>query len=173
MDPDTAKAILSHHDGLRSWPQPFSFSTPQGDVDLSVAIGESAQTPNNVGDFQPTEYPVWPYHQPVYRFDPRYYFGADAQKSLVFDLRKSLVGVNYFANNVNERKLYTAIRLVCSFSKVLGKNTLYRDKCFMKIGTPVEPIKVRGSSTFDRLGNVKLKRNNKKKKKKNGTQKFR
>ena len=51
------------------------------------------------------------------------------------------------------------------FSKILSKNTLYRDECFMKIGTPVEPIKVRGSTTFDRLGNAKLKRKKKKKKK--------
>ena len=82
MDQDTAEAILSHHDGLRSWPQPFT-----------VAIGETARTPDNVGDSQPSEYPSWPYHQPVYRFDPRYYSGEVAQQSLMSDIRKSLVGV--------------------------------------------------------------------------------
>ena len=70
-------------------------------------------------------------------------------------------------------RTYTAVCLICSFSKVLSKNALYRGECFMKIDNPVEPIKVRGSPTFDRLGNVKLKRNKKKKKKKNGTQNFR
>ena len=60
MEVETADAILGHHDGLRSWPQPFLFSTPDGVVDLSVAIGDNACTPENVGLYQPDHYPPWP-----------------------------------------------------------------------------------------------------------------
>ena len=79
------------------------------------------------------------------------------------NIRKSLVGVNSFSNHDRDRDLYTAVCIICSFSKILSKNTLYRDECFMKIGTPVEPTKVRGSTTFDRIGHAKLKRKKKKK----------
>ena len=163
MEVETADAILGHHDGLRSWPQPFLFSTPDGVVDLSVAIGDNACTPENVGLYQPDQYPSWPYHKPVYRFDPHLYCGEKDQTSLLCDVRSCLPGVNFFSNSVNGRNSYTSVRLVCSFSKKLSKNTLYRDECFMKFGVPVEPRKVRETSTFKRLDNAKLKRKKKNK----------
>ena len=155
IDLDTAVAILSHHGGLRNWPQPFTFPTPHGDVDVTVAIGEKAQTPDNVSEYQPAVYPSWQYHKPVYRFDPWYYCGKNAQQSLMSDIRKSLVDVNFFSNQVRDRDLYTNICLICSFSKILSKNTHCRDECSIQIGIPVEPTKIRGSITFDRLDHSK------------------
>ena len=57
MEVVTAEAILAQHNDLMSWPQPFLFSSSDGDVDLSVAIGENARTPDNVSHYQPDYYP--------------------------------------------------------------------------------------------------------------------
>jgi hypothetical protein len=125
MEEETADAILAHHDSLRSWPQPFMFDTPHGLVDLTCAMGKNASTPENVAMYQPAVYPSWPYHQSVYCFDPKSYCGRCAKEQLIFDIRKSLVGVNFFSNNTHDCKLYRMIKLVCSFSKQLSKATLY------------------------------------------------
>ena len=108
MEVKTADAILGHHDGLRSWPQQFLFSTPGGLVDLSVAIGDDACTPENVGLYQPDQYPSWPYHNPVYRFDPHLYSGEKDQTSLLCDVRSCLPGVNFFSNSISGRHTYTS-----------------------------------------------------------------
>ena len=92
MDVNTAEAILAHHDGLRSWPQPFTFVTPDGDVDLTVAIGENARTPDNVSHYQPSVYPFWPRNKPVYRFDPWFYRGKKDKKLLFLTFAKVLLG---------------------------------------------------------------------------------
>ena len=161
MEQETADAILNHHDSLRSWPQPFMFDTPHGLIDLTCAIENHASTPENVSMYQPYVYPSWPYHQPVYRFDPKLYCGRGAKERLIFDIRKSLVGVNFFSNNTRDCQLYRMNKLVCSFSRKLPKTTLCQEECFMKCGTLVEPIKACGSTPFDRLDHPKLKRNKK------------
>ena len=74
------------------------------------------------------------------------------------DVRRCLVGGFIFSNKNNERKMYKTIRLICSFSKKLSKETLYHDECFMKIGTPVETTKRVGSTPFDRMDNHKMKK---------------
>ena len=40
MNADTASSIVSHHNNLRSWRQPFMFPTRDGLVDLLLAIGK-------------------------------------------------------------------------------------------------------------------------------------
>ena len=78
------------------------------------------------------------------------------------DVKRSLVGINYFLDNKYDTDLYRVVRLVCSFSKKkLKKATLYKDECFMKVGTKKEPLKVLGLATFDCLGNSRLKRSKK------------
>ena len=57
MNTDTADAILGHHNGLRSWRQPFIFTTREGIVDRSLAIGDKAAAPSNVCHYQPDNYP--------------------------------------------------------------------------------------------------------------------
>ena len=157
MNADTASSILSHHNNLRSWRQPFMFPTRDGLVDLSPAIGDKAATPENVSHYQPDDYPNWPKCRPVYRFDPTSYIGAADEVKLINDVKRSFVGVNYFLDNKYDTDQYRVVRLVCSFSKKLKKDTTYQDKCFMKVGTKMEPLKGRGMSTFDRLHNAKLK----------------
>ena len=163
MDLLTADAIIAHHNNLRSWPQAFKFATSHGLVDLSVSIGDNASTPTNVSMYQPSVYPSWRCHRPVYRFDPNCYSGAEAEKQLVYDVRRSLLGVNFFANNSYDTNLHRTVRLVCSFSKTLSKTTLYKDEYFTRVDTKLELMKRSGSSTFDRLDNSKLKRKKKKK----------
>ena len=124
-------------------------------------IGDKAATPPNVCHYQPNNYPIFPKCRPVYRFDPKSYCGAVDKTKLMNDVKRSLVGDNCFLDNKYDTDLYRVVRLVCSFSKKLKKATLYKDKCFMKVGTKTEPLKVRGLATFDRLGNAKLKRSKK------------
>ena len=104
-------------------------------------------------------YPNWPKCRPVYRFDPTWYIGAADEVKLINDVKRSLVGVNYFLDNKYDTDQYRVVRLVCSFSKKLKKATTYKDDCFMKVGTKMEPLKGRGMPTFDRLHNAKLKSN--------------
>ena len=156
MNTETADAILVHHNGLRSWRQPFMFATPHGLVDLSVF--DKATTPKNVSQYQPIDYPNWPRSLPVYWFDPDSYCGDDNETKLIYGVKRDLIGVNFFLNNIYDTTLYHNIRLICSFSKTLSKTMLYKDKCFMKADTKVEPLKVRGSATFDQLDNPKSKR---------------
>ena len=89
------------------------------------------------------------------------YCGAVDETKLVNDIKRSLVDINYFIDHKYDTDLHRVIRLVCSFSKKLKKATLYKDECFMKVGTKTEPLKVRGLATFDRLENSKLKRSKK------------
>merc|ERR1711966_66468 len=56
MNADTASSIVSHHNNLRSWRQPFMFPTRDGLVDLSLAIGDKAATPKHVSHYQPDDY---------------------------------------------------------------------------------------------------------------------
>ena len=102
MNTDTADAIVGHHSGLRSWRQPFMFATRAGLVDLSLAIDDKAATPPNVCHYQPDDYPNWPKCRPVYRFDPKSYFGAIDETKVMNDVKRSLVGVNYFLDNKYE-----------------------------------------------------------------------
>ena len=157
MNADTASSLLSQHNNLRSWRQPFMFPTRDGLVDLSLAIGKKAATPANVSHYQPDNYPHWPKCRPVYRFDPTWYIGAADEVKLINDVKRSLVGVNYFLDNKYDTDQYRVVRLVCSFSNKLKKATTYKDECFMKVGTKMEPLKGRGLPTFDRLDNPKLK----------------
>ena len=124
MEQETADAILNHHDSLMSLPQPFLFDTSHGVVDLSCAIGRNAATPENVAMYQPAAYPSWQYHHPVYRFDPESYSGRSSEEQLIRDVKKTLVGVNYFSNNSRDCKLYRMVKLVCSFLRKLPKTTL-------------------------------------------------
>ena len=157
MNADTASSLVSRHNNLRSWRQLFMFPTCDGLVDLSLAIGKKAATPKNVSHYQPDYYPNLPKCRPVYRFDPTLYFGAEDEEKLINDVKRSLVGVNYFLDNKYNNDDYFVVRLVCSFSKKLKKDTKYKEECFMKVGTKMEPLKGRGLSTFDRFDNAKLK----------------
>ena len=123
MNTDTVDAIVGHHNGLRSWRQPFMFATREGLVDLSLAIGDKAATPPNVCHYQPDGYPNWPKRRPVYRFGPKSYFGAVDETKLMNGVKRSLVGVNYSLDNKYDTDLYRVVRLVCSFSKKLKKAT--------------------------------------------------
>ena len=140
MNADTAYSIMGHHNVLGSWRQPFMFATRDGLVDLSLAIGDKAATPKNVSHYQPDDYPNWPKCRPVYRFDPTSYVGADDEMKLINKVKRSLVGVNYFLDNKHDTDQYRVVRLVCSFSKKLKKETKYKEKCFMKVGTKMEPL---------------------------------
>ena len=158
MEVITANAILEQHNELMSWPQPFLL-TSDGTVDLSVAIGINARTPNNVSHYQPYSYPTFDSGRitTCYRFDPSCYCGAKDQNLIMSHVKQSLPGVSFFTNNNTKGKRHKTIRLVCSFSKKLSKETLYQDECFMKIGTPLEPTKRLGSNPFGRMDHQKLK----------------
>ena len=132
MDLQTADAIIAHHNNLRSWPQAFKFATSHGLVDLSVSIGNNASTSTNVSMYQPSVYPSWRCHRPVYRFDPNCYSGAEAEKKLVYDVRRSLLGVNFFANNSYDTNFHRTVRLMCSFSKTLKKKHSIRTNASWK-----------------------------------------
>ena len=94
-------------------------------------------------------------------FDPESYCGDGDETKLINAVERSLVGVNFFFNNAYATRLYYFVRLICFFSKTLSKTTLYKDGCFMKVGTKAELLKVRGYAPFDRLDNSKMKRRKK------------
>ena len=85
-------------------------------------------------------------------FDPKSYCGAVDETKLINDVKRSLVGVNFLFNDKYENRLYRVVRLVCSFS-----TTLYKDKCFVKVGTKPGPLKVCGHASFGCLDDSKTK----------------
>ena len=114
MNTDTADAILAHHNSLRSWRQPFMFTTPHGLVGLSVLIGDKATTQKNASQYQTADYPNWSRSLPIYRFDPASYCDQADEKKLIYYVKQSLVGVNFF-----QTILVALIYIVTSISSAI------------------------------------------------------
>ena len=134
------------------------FKTRQGYVNLATALGPNARTPDHATN-QPAKYPTFKRcrSKTFYRFDPEDYSGIDCKDRLVNDVRASLPGASYFANNMNAGVSYSTIRIICSFGKMMSTKTEYRENSFMKVGTKMETNKVVRSSPFTRMPNPKLK----------------
>ena len=134
------------------------FKTPHGYVNLATALGPNARTPDHATN-QPAKYPSFKRcrSKTFYRFDTEEYSGIDCKDRLVNNVRASLPGASYFANNMNEGVSYSTIQIICLFGKLLSTKTEYRADSFMKVGTKMETNKVVRSSAFKRMGNPKLK----------------
>ena len=131
MNTETADDILGHHNGLRSWRQPFMFVTREGLVDLSLAVGDKAATQPNVSHYQPDGYPNWPKCHPVYRFDlSKSHCGTVDETKLFNNVKQSLVGVNFFLDNKYDTCLYRFVRLVCSFLKTVSNTNVLQGRMF-------------------------------------------
>ena len=110
MEVSTASKLLASHVGLQTWPQSFMFKTPHGYVNLATALGPNARTPDHATN-QPDKYPSFERcrSKTFYRFDTEDYSGIDCKDRLVNDVRASLPGASYFANNMNECMSYSTI----------------------------------------------------------------
>ena len=157
---NTVNTILSHHEQLMQWDQPFLFKTENGIVDLSSAIGKHACTPSNASN-QPEKYPSFRYskHNTFYRFDPGKYLGMESHEQLMMDVRSSLTGAKYYNKRLEDRSHYSVQELNCLFRAVTNTQVEYKEKTFMKSGTLLEPDKQQGQDLFPRMDNAKLKKN--------------
>ena len=126
MEVSTASKLLACHVGLQTWPQTFMFKTPHGYVNLATALGPNARTRDH-STIQPAKYRTFIRcrSKTFYRFDTQDYSGIDCKDRLVNDVRASLPGASYFANNMNEGVSYSTIQIICSFGKLLSTKTEY------------------------------------------------
>ena len=80
----TVQAILSHHEYLMEWDQPFLFRTADGIINVASVIGTGADTPDEARN-QPFHYPQFchPKHTTHYRFDSETYKGKNSLELLL------------------------------------------------------------------------------------------
>ena len=101
MSLPTVQALLSHHDDLMEWDQPFLFRTADGIINLAPAIELEAHTPNDARN-QPSHYPQFRHtkHTTHYRFDPEIYNEKDSLERLLKDVRSSLNGAKFWSRSL-------------------------------------------------------------------------
>ena len=119
MSLPTVQALLSHHDDLMEWVQPFLFRTADGIINLAPVIGPEAHTPDDARN-QPSHYPQFCHtkHTTHYRFDPEIYNGKDSLERLLKDVRSSLNGAKFWSNRLVSRSNYSIQELTCSLHAV-------------------------------------------------------
>ena len=158
MDSSTANVILALHRDLQSWTQPFWFEMNNIKLDLSLAIGPKASTPPGSEQYQPEQYPVLGNNKQTtsrFRFDPKYYCGEKDENRLVNDVCEACVGSLLYRNSSHEG-VFRSVRLTCSFGKPVKKKVVFKDECFLKANTKIEPTKMRRNSPFLRMPDHKL-----------------